>query len=551
MPLRDKLREKLQEKRDQQQPDVHAVHVRVRRDDHLVVTQPVHPLLDVQRALQQVELLVLVDHLLRQPIRVQRLPLQREHRLRVHVATRRQRTRRRVALHDEQRALLRPLVLRAQMRPTIAQLLVVQRGLLRPLTRQIANARQLLALALALLDLALQLVRRLRIAVQEIVELLSQKTGYKVAHARPARTHVRAAQLRLRLRLEHRLLHPDRHRRHDRLADVRRVEILFEKRPQRRHQRLAKRRQMRAAHRRVLAVHERVILLAVMPRVRDRHLDVLALQMDQRIQRLARQLLVQQIAQTVLRLVGLAVENQRQPAVQVGVVPEHLLDELGAKLELRAEERRVRRELHQRAVARARLRRDDLGLLGQFARREFHNLRLPLADRLRLVEGGQRVHRLLADAIQTDGFLKRLRVVFRARVDDRHAIHQLAQRDAAPVVAHPQRAVVQLDLDLLAEAHREFVDAVIDRLLEQHVDAVLRMGAIAQATDIHAGPQADVFERGEGFDRSFGVSVGHGSEERDKKVKSKGSEGYALRSLGEVGTNPSPEPASENPLSRL
>lgn len=67
MALGDELGEKLEEKRDQQQADVHAVDVGVGRDDDLVVAQAVHALLDIQRALEEVEFLVLVDNLLVRP----------------------------------------------------------------------------------------------------------------------------------------------------------------------------------------------------------------------------------------------------------------------------------------------------------------------------------------------------------------------------------------------------------------------------------------------------------------------------------------------------
>jgi len=85
---------------------------------------------------------------------------------------------------------------------------------------------------------------------------------------------------------------------------------------------------------------------------------------------------------------------------------------------------------------------------------------------------------LLADAVEADGLLEGLGVVFRASVDDGDAVHQLAQRDAAAVVADLDGAVGELDLDLAAAAHHEFVDGVIDGLLEQDVDAVLGVGAV-------------------------------------------------------------------------
>ena len=66
---------------------------------------------------------------------------------------------------------------------------------------------------------------------------------------------------------------------------------------------------------------------------------------------------------------------------------------------------------------------------------------------------------------------------------------------------------------LLALAHHEFVDGVIDRLLEQDVDAVLGVGAIAEPADVHARAEADVLERAEGLDAGFGV-VGRHKRER-------------------------------------
>ena len=151
----------------------------------------------------------------------------------------------------------------------------------------------------------------------------------------------------------------------------------------------------------------------------------------------------------------------------------------------------------------------DLVVLLQLSLLELDALRLPVAKGLRMILEREGVDGFLADAVEADGFLEGLAVVFRARVDDRDAVDQLAERDAAAVVAHAQHAFVQLDLDLLAVAHREFVDAVVDRLLEQDVDAVLRVRAVAEAADIHAGAEPDVLERAEGLDGGFGVGLGH------------------------------------------
>ena len=117
--------------------------------------------------------------------------------------------------------------------------------------------------------------------------------------------------------------------------------------------------------------------------MRERDLDVLAFEVNDRIQRLTAEVLLQQILQPVLGLEGLAVERQREAAVQERVVPQHVLDELRAKLEILPEERLVRRELDQRAVSLVGLR--DLVILLQLSLLEFDDLRLTVAKRLRAI----------------------------------------------------------------------------------------------------------------------------------------------------------------------
>ena len=75
------VREELQEERDEQQPDVHAIHIGIGGDHHLVVPQRVEAVFDVEGGLKQVEFLVLVHHLLGESKAVQGLPLQAEDRL--------------------------------------------------------------------------------------------------------------------------------------------------------------------------------------------------------------------------------------------------------------------------------------------------------------------------------------------------------------------------------------------------------------------------------------------------------------------------------------
>ena len=79
--------EELEEEGDDEEADVHAVHIGIGRNNHLVVTQCVESVLDVEGCLEQIELLILVYHLLGQSVRVERLASQGEHSLRVDIAT--------------------------------------------------------------------------------------------------------------------------------------------------------------------------------------------------------------------------------------------------------------------------------------------------------------------------------------------------------------------------------------------------------------------------------------------------------------------------------
>ena len=101
MPFLDEFRVELQEKGDEQQADVHTVDIGIGGDNDLVVTQVVESVLNVEGRLQQVELLVLIHHLLGQSERVERFAAQREHGLRVDVAALGDAAAGRVALGDE------------------------------------------------------------------------------------------------------------------------------------------------------------------------------------------------------------------------------------------------------------------------------------------------------------------------------------------------------------------------------------------------------------------------------------------------------------------
>src|ERR1035441_7745800 len=128
-----------------------------------------------------------------------------------------------------------------------------------------------------------------------------------------------------------------------------RLEVALVEVAQRVDDRLAESLEVGAPHRRVLAVDEREALLAVVRSVGHRDLDVLALEVDDGIERLAGEVLLEEVLQPVLRPEGLSVQGEREPAVQERVVPEHVLDELRPEPQVRAEELRVGHELDHRS----------------------------------------------------------------------------------------------------------------------------------------------------------------------------------------------------------
>ena len=276
-------------------------------------------------------------------------------------------------------------------------------------------------------------------------------------------------------------------------ADVGGVVLFFVETADHLHQRLAERGEVGAALRGVLAVDEGIIFLAALGGVGEGDLDVLADEVDRRIERLVFHFLAQQVQQAVLRAELLAVEVDGERRIQIGIIPAHLLDEGLLEFRLGRENRAVEFEGEPRAV-RAVVAARVLHVHGELAFGELEGLGFALAPCLDLEEVGQRVHRLDADAVEADGFLERLAVVLRAGVDLGGAVEEFPERNAAAEVADLDAAfLVDLHADLLAVAHDVLVDRVVDGLLEQDVEAVVGRGAVAELADVHARAHADVF----------------------------------------------------------
>ena len=205
----------------------------------------------------------------------------------------------------------------------------------------------------------------------------------------------------------------------------------------------------------------------------DDHLDVVAREVHERVQRVVGHVLLDQVAQAVARVILLAVEDECQACVQIGVVLDHLLDDLFSELVV-LEDAAVGCEAHQGTVFLALASGDDAALLLGDALVIEHRRALAVAHTADVELCRQCVHSLDAHAIQTHRPLVGLRVILGSGVHFARRILDLVQRNAAAIVTYGDCAVGHLDVDgRLGVARVELIDAVVDHLLDEHIDAVI------------------------------------------------------------------------------
>ena len=504
MSATNHLREELEEERDHEQTDVHPIHIGIGGQNDVLVTQVIDAFFNVQRRLEEVKLLVLINDLPREAEAVKRLASEREHGLKIHIAAFRDAPTGAVTFGNEERALLTVWVLRIKVDAAITQLLIVQLGLAGVLTRSLLHAADLLALLLVRLDFLKERLRRIGVLVQMIVQLRGHEVDDRAAQIPPTRFHRRTAQLGFGLRFKDRLLNLHAHRRDDTSAHVGWFELLLEELATLRHDRLAESSQVRAALSRVLPVHKAVALLTIAARMGEGHLHIRALQVNDRVLRSLRELVIEQVQQAVLAAELLSVQLERQARIEPRIEAQHLPHEVQPIGEVRLETQGIWMEQDPRAV---RLRRIDrrLHVLLHQTLRELDLPRLPIAIRLNIEAVTQRIHRFDPDAVQTDAALESLAIILRTGIDLRRALHEFAQGNAAPIITNRHDVVLDRDLHEIPVTHDVLVDAVIDHLLQQDVNPILRRRAIAQLPDIHPRAEPDVLTPIEGFDGIFVV----------------------------------------------
>lgn len=133
---------------------------------------------------------------------------------------------------------------------------------------------------------------------------------------------------------------------------------------------------------------------------------------------------------------------------------------------------------------------------------------------------GECVNGLGADAVESDGELEDVVVIFGAGIDEGNALDDFAEGDSAAEIADRDAGSVDMDEDFAAVAHNELIDGVIDNFLQEDIDSVVVLGTVADSADIHSGSFSDMFEGRKGLDFAFvvdgGIFSGHGGEQESK-----------------------------------
>src|SRR5437867_2299342 len=398
-----------------------AVHVGIGGEDDFAVAQVFYVVLDVQGAHKVVHLVVLVDDVALEVPDVEGLAFEDEDGLRLDITAAYDAAGGALAFRDEDHRFAALAALFVEVDLAILELRNAQGDGLGAFAGQLLDLLEFLAKLPAVFNLRKNLPGDLLVAIEEMKEFFADFVD-------ELGTDFRVAQLVFGLRLEDRILQTNGDRADHRFAHVIAVVTALGILVHRLEQAFSEGAEVRAAVGRILAVHERVKGFPVTAvGVGETEFQHLAGIVQRRVNRLGvvlRQFLEHQVVQAVAALEGLAIEDQLEAAVEVGVIAQALLDEVGAELR-GVEDGRIRFEGDERAI----------GLVGGLAfvllleaalfERSFDVFAAAMAANREFLR--ERVDGLRPDAVEADAELEDVVVVFGARIDLGDAVDHLAQ----------------------------------------------------------------------------------------------------------------------------
>ena len=239
----------------------------------------------------------------------------------------------------------------------------------------------------------------------------------------------------------------------------------------------------------MLTIDEGVVFLAILVGVGKGNLDILALQVDDGIKAIVGHAIGKQILQTIARDNAAPIIHDGQTRVQVGIVTEHVLDDLVAiGIVLKQRVVGLEHDIGARLVIRglSNVALEDTTL-------EDHLAYLSVTIAMGFEMGTQEVDSLDTDTIHSHRLLKGLGVVLTTRIQLADGFDDLSLRDTTTIVANrdPQM-VYNIDLNALASIHTELIDGVVDGLFQKYIDTILWLRTVGEASDVHARTRADM-----------------------------------------------------------
>ena len=100
--------------------------------------------------------------------------------------------------------------------------------------------------------------------------------------------------------------------------------------------------------------------------------------------------------------------------------------------------------------------------------------------------GTEGIDRFHTDTVQTDTLLERLAIVLTTGIQHADSLNELSLRNTTAIVADADTQIVlYIDFQTCSSPHLKLIDGVIDHLLQEHINTILRQVTIAQTTDVH------------------------------------------------------------------
>ena len=202
-------------------------------------------------------------------------------------------------------------------------------------------------------------------------------------------------------------------------------------------------------------------------------------------------LVFDKVQQSVLGLDRGVVEVESEPSVQVGVESKTTHDVFIKKLVIH-KDRGIGSECNEGARSILAVSTLLFALLLSQGKRCLSEFAVPMTANEEVA--GECIYGFGSHAVESNAKLKDIVIVFGTGVDAGYTVDNLSQRDAPTEISHSDGAVFYSYVNMLSVAHDELIDCVIHDFLEQDVYAVVILGSISSATDVHSGSQANVLK---------------------------------------------------------